>query len=314
MNQNIESSTTKTSEIDLHQAFDVIQIGPNKFRGKSPLTKPHVLNRGAYGGNLVAQAILVAIKTSPAGFKPHSLHSYFVKGVNDITPLDWEVEEISNGRSFVNRIVKGIQNDIVVYIANISLTNRNSHREAVKNGESPFQFQTPEDSYIQKARIQDLPVDDTNEKIFLHIKTFPEVKRSTTIEPTRKLSYLVKWGLPKPGSTDVQELQPLEDPIYQFLGLSSISDWISLEYLINHIGIDSSQLPRHTVSLDHSIYYHDDDFDATKWMAYSMKLVRIGLGRVLVEGEIYNDKGVHVASVVQERLYLINGRQKKSKL
>lgn len=312
MDQNLQSANLQTSEIDIHHAFDAEQIGPHKFKGKAPLAKPHVRNRGAFGGNLVAQAVLIAMKTSPPGFKPHSLHSYFVKGVNDLTPLEWNVDEISNGKSFVNRIVKGIQEGVVVYVANISLTSRNSHAEAIKNGESPFQFQTPEDPSVQNVKVQEIPLNHTNEKLFLHLKTSPDLHRSTTIEPNRKYSYWVKWGVPK-SDNNIEDLQKV-DPTYQFLGLSSISDWIWLEFLIKHIGIDTSQLPRHTVSLDHSIYFHDDDFDPTKWMTYSLKLVRISHNRVLVEGEIYNDKGVHVASIVQERLYLINGRQKKGKL
>ena len=56
------------------------------------------------------------------------------------------------------------------------------------------------------------------------------------------------------------------------------------------------------ISLDHVIYFHDDDFDVTKWMEFSYKCTRYAQDRVDFEGEIYNDKGVQVASFFQQGL------------
>ncbi|KAG7665872.1 TES1, partial [[Candida] subhashii] len=124
--------------VDVHAEFGVDQISQHNYRGRKPLIRPRPDARGVFGGNLAGQALLVAIRSSPPEFKPHSLHSFFVRAANDKTPIAWEVSEVSNGKTFVNRSIKGIQDGQIVYIANISLTKRNSHKEAVRKYEEYY--------------------------------------------------------------------------------------------------------------------------------------------------------------------------------
>lgn len=49
-------------------------------------------------------------------------------------------------------------------------------------------------------------------------------------------------------------------------------------------------------------------------MTYSFKTIRFSHDRVLFEGELYNDKGIHVASVVQEGLVKLSGAERDAKL
>ncbi|EGW33361.1 uncharacterized protein SPAPADRAFT_60699, partial [Spathaspora passalidarum NRRL Y-27907] len=152
--------------VDIPSELGVDEIGPNRYIGKKPLRKPDARNRGVYGGSLCAQAILVAMKSSPPGFRPHSLHSYFVKSVDEDTPVVWEVQEISNGRNFVNRMISAIQYDKLVYTANISLTLKNS-----KSGskEEEFSFQTPRDENFEKFKSDNLHIYEANPNLYIYL-------------------------------------------------------------------------------------------------------------------------------------------------
>ena len=55
--------------VDVQKEFGVTKISDNKYVGVKPLIKPSPQSRGAFGGNLVGQALLVAIRSCPEGFR-----------------------------------------------------------------------------------------------------------------------------------------------------------------------------------------------------------------------------------------------------
>ncbi|KAK6204819.1 thioesterase-like superfamily-domain-containing protein [Scheffersomyces amazonensis] len=331
------------STVDIDEEFGVIQVNESKYIGKKPLTKVAPAVRGAYGGNIAGQAILVAIKSSPPGFKPHCLHSYFVKPVNSEEPVEWDVEIISKGKNFCNRSVKGSQGGEIKYFANISLTRKNSNKEAqqkydeyVKKQEEgqdddedeevvqkPFGFQTPYHPWFSKYKPEDIEVDPRGVNILVYHKIIPalvDLKLSPEEEKIpvaeRRLAYYVKWGIENEQGFN----QPLKnvDDTYKYVGLGVISDSLFLTRLARALRLRDVNLNDmahyFSVSLDHIIYFHDDDFDVTKWMGFAFKAVRFVNKRVVLEAEMYNDKGVHVATLVQEGLVHLNGIEASAKL
>lgn len=331
-----ESSFPAEVENDVKEIYGVQQIAPNVYRGNHPLQKPMKKARGAYGGNLAAQAIAVALKSSPPGFRPHSLHSYFVKAVNDKDVVDYEVDQISNGRSFANRAITAKQNGDIVYTANISLTKNNSHVEAWKkynearekddpNAEKikPFEFSAPQHDWFEKHDVEKLPIGAANSTLLFYHKVFPELmsleltKEEENVPiAERKFSYMVKWGIENEQGFN----QPLKnvDPDYKYVGLAALSDSIFLTRLMRVFRIEDvdyrNLIHYFSVSLDHSLYFHDDDFDATKWMGVTFKALRCGHNRILIEGKIYNHKKVHVATFIQEGLVMFGGKEHQAKL
>ncbi|KAK6457977.1 HotDog domain-containing protein [Scheffersomyces xylosifermentans] len=306
--------------IDVEAEFGVEVLGPNEFRSKKPLAKPAEISRGAYGGNIAGQAILVAIRSSPEGFFPHSLHSYFVKPVDANKLVDWEVEEISKGKNFCNRSVKGKQDGEIKYFANISLTKNNSHDEIV---DKPFEFQTPLPPWVDSHKLSDIPVSDRGASILVYYKLFPELHDLSLTKAEeklpiseRRLSYYTKWGIENEGGFN----QPLKGVTkeYQYVGLAILSDALFLTRLARTLRAENHDLAEiihyYSVSLDHAIFFHDTDFDTTKWMTFAFKAIRYVNHRVILEAEMYNDKGVHVATIVQEGIVHFNGLEEHAKL
>jgi len=55
-----------------------------------------------------------------------------------------------------------------------------------------------------------------------------------------------------------------------------------------------------TSSLDHSIYFYDDNFDCGTWLLYLITSPRTASGRGVVQGRLYTREGSLIAIMTQE--------------
>ncbi|CCE79760.1 Piso0_001848 [Millerozyma farinosa CBS 7064] len=321
--------------LSLEQLFEVTKISDKEYRGNEPLLKPSKVSRGAYGGNIAAQALLVAIRSAGDGFTPHSLHSHFVRATKSDRVVVWKVKEINNGNNFKNRNLLAYQDDVITYIANVSLVKNNSHAKQVEIYEEyqkkmaekdaddddtrpmakPFGFQPPISGAGAQRPVSELPSDTRFNFGALESKSPPEMddltitKDEDNIAPSeRKLSTYIRLNLDA----------PINDPAFQFVGMGVISDYYFLSRLARILripGVDMKN-PVHymSLSLDHIVYFHDSDFDITKPFQLTFRAVRCANNRVLMEAEIYNDKGIHVVTIIQEGLVYLNGIEAEAKL
>ena len=90
---------------ELVELLDLEAIEDNLFRGKQPDT---VMQR-VFGGQVLAQSLVAAVRTVPEGYGCHSLHSYFLRPGDTKVPIIYDVEEIRDGRSFCTRRVAARQ-------------------------------------------------------------------------------------------------------------------------------------------------------------------------------------------------------------
>lgn len=318
----------------VQEELEVRKTGPSAYESVKPLQKPHPAVRGAYGGNIAGQAILVAMRSCPPGFTPHSLHLFFVKAISDDEPVQWHVTEVSNGKNFVNRYITGLQKNGVAYTANVSLAKKNllkkatvEYEKSVKLAETgdadelprPFGFQTP-----YPESLKGLDPDKMEYKTafgtphayhlfppdMYDLLLTPEEEKTPVSQ--RRLAYFFRWGN---GAADPVELL---DPAFQFVGLGVLSDTVFLTRMGRLLRLEGYDLrdpaPYMWVSLDHTIYFHDADFDVTKWMLFAWSAPRLANNRVLLEAEIYDSNGVQVALVIQEGLLQLNGLDREAKL
>ena len=70
----------------------------------------------AYGGDMVAQALVAASLTVTDGKAMHSMHSYFMRPVDIGADVRYEVEVLRDGRGYSTRQVRGFQNGRPVYV------------------------------------------------------------------------------------------------------------------------------------------------------------------------------------------------------
>ena len=67
-----------------------------------------------FGGHIAAQALMAAGRTIDRG-RVHSLHSYFLRAGDSMTPTLYEVDRIRDGKSFSTRRVVAIQHGKAIY-------------------------------------------------------------------------------------------------------------------------------------------------------------------------------------------------------
>ncbi|MEM6985923.1 MAG: acyl-CoA thioesterase domain-containing protein, partial [Pseudomonadota bacterium] len=88
----------------------------NLFRGQSEdIGSPQV-----FGGQVLGQALAAAQGTVDPTFCAHSLHAYFILPGDFNKPIVYHVDMTRDGRSFVTRRVRAIQNGRDIFILSAS--------------------------------------------------------------------------------------------------------------------------------------------------------------------------------------------------
>jgi acyl-CoA thioesterase-2 len=109
--------TTAQPALDaLVSLLDLEQLEQNLFRGQSPREGW----QRVYGGQVLGQALVAAVRTVEEPRAAHSMHGYFLLGGDPSHPIIYEVERIRDGRSFTTRRVKAIQHGRAIFTMSVS--------------------------------------------------------------------------------------------------------------------------------------------------------------------------------------------------
>ncbi|KAI5960512.1 hypothetical protein KGF57_001908 [Candida theae] len=291
------SSEKVLPPLDAKAVFDVVQIDEQTYRGIKPLRKPSKEVRGVYGGNIVGQGILVAMRSAP-GYTPNSAHTYYLKAVNEETPLTWKIEDISTGKSFATRKLFAYQNDVAVFSAMISLTTKNSASRTGSKDNTQMEYSIPAGKTLTTQSLKGVPSIYAAVPLFTYMRIYEEQRDKDTY------AFQLRWGI-KDDPNFHQELKNIT-PEYKYLGISVLTDWAGVDFLAHHLGIKT--LPKFETSIDHSVYFHEDDFDIDQWFTYVIGFKWIGNDRALVKADLYTEDNKQVVSIVQERLYVTSSK------
>ncbi len=101
---------------ELVELLDLEQIELGLFRARQPETQ---LQR-AFGGQVLAQALTAAYRTTPPKRTVHSLHGYFLLPGRVDTPMVYDVEIVRDGGSFSSRRVVARQGGRVIFYLSAS--------------------------------------------------------------------------------------------------------------------------------------------------------------------------------------------------
>ena len=80
----------------LVRLLDLRQLDDGPVRGHEPAGRP----QRVFGGQVAGQALVAAGRTVDPSRRVHSLHGYFVRAGDPTEPIEYEVENIRDGRSF----------------------------------------------------------------------------------------------------------------------------------------------------------------------------------------------------------------------
>lgn len=290
------------------------------FVGKYPLEPMIKGLRGTYGGESVTQALNAAWETVKGDdMLPHSLHSYFVRaGIPEI-PVTWEVTRINDGRNYSNRLVKGYQNGRVMFVLQTQFARDNlkSARQAAGKPATIEWTSAPTSMFDNyKDTVNELiPLSHTRD--LLHNRLTPELLNGSggilpnVVVPDNAFSYDTT------GNRTLAFFCKLNDRLHlsqnelkaKVLQLAFILDATYLGLMVASLGVKLQDWPRvkktldfFRVSLDHAIYFHDNEYKTDEWLYCEYRFPRMSNDRVLCYVSFYTLDRRLIATVTQEAL------------
>lgn len=274
----------------LHDLLQVESVEDNFFRG---IATPQGRGR-SFGGQVIGQALMSAIKTVGDERPVHSLHAYFMRPGDATKPVLYRVERDRDGRSFATRRVIAVQSGKP--ILNLAAS-----------------FHGVEEGYFQQADMPDVtPPEDLENEAELgerYKDHLPEAYLAWLRSP-RPFEFR-PVGLRPPFTREEQApVQHLWIRSRGDLGDSSAMHRAALSYVSDFGLLGTCVLPwakafidpdMQFASLDHAMWFHDE-FRLNEWHLYTMDSPWTGGARGFNRGQIYSRDGRLVASTAQEGL------------
>ena len=265
---------------DITEILQLDQVDTNIFVG--PII-PSSFTR-TFGGQVAAQALVAAVATVDKKYAPHSLHGYFV-GPGDATKHTvFLVEQIREGRSFVSRHIRAVQDGQQIFSMQCSF-----HRRDDSGIEHSDQMRKVPDPEMIAINPDDLPPSSRAllaEWAEWDIRQVPP--NLYDANPYTQGQQLVWFKTKK---------QLPDDESFHLCTLTYMSDMTLLHTaLVSH-----KDQPVQMASLDHALWFLRP-FRADEWLLYDQISPSAHAGQALTHGRVFNRQGDLVAIVTQEGL------------
>ena len=274
------------------------EIGEDVFRGTAHTSAPRI-----YGGQALGQSLLAAGLTVSPDRPPHSLHGHFVHPGRPDGPVDYHVERVRDGGSFATRQVRALQEGRTIFLATVSFQRPEGGPEhqlplsapAIPPEELPAPHEDP--SLVDADGAGWLrPLLDGIGVDFRFPEEYPRLaNRRGQARPPRQRAWI----------RTPERLG--DDPLLHAAAFAYCSDLFLLSATLpphaRHVDTPGLQL----ASLDHTVWLHAP-FRADEWHLYEQHGHRMGGGRGLSYGYLFDRAGRLVASTTQEGLLRFRNR------
>ncbi|KAG2023819.1 thioesterase II [Coprinopsis cinerea AmutBmut pab1-1] len=299
------AETDQVEHEQISTSLEVEKIDVNLFRSKS-LWLP-LRARGVFGGQVISQALVSATNCVDPSYALHSMHCYFLLSASPATPIIYSVERIRDGKSYVTRSVKAIQNGQIIFMMLCSFQKP----EALQpNHQWPMpQAPPPEECEYQEEKYRRL-VAQNGDGMSPKVK---ELYEAIAYERSRS-PVAIKVALEHDVSADgivrymywmrARSIPKYDAPFQKcILGYASDLQFIGTASRVvglrrgakegqNRLGMMST--------LDHTLWFYNNDFDFGDWVLYVIDCPAVGSGRAVVTGRIYTRDGKLIAVAAQE--------------
>lgn len=296
----------------LTDALELTEVAPQLFdRAFTGNTQPCPWPK-AYGGDMVAQAAVAAMRTADTDRLLHSMHSYFMRPVDIGAEVRYEVEVLRDGRGYSTRQVRAVQGGKPVYVCLAS-------------------FHVPEPSgpvwSPDAGAVSEWTVDP--ESLRTAAEALADVEPGTPEAGTLTDAAKAYWSqgrsfdmrhVPGPIYVEVEgeraphqgvwirAHQPITQPAEGLTldqthaaSLAYVCDYTIIEPTLRVLDKPWTEPGLVTASLDHAMWFHrpvrTDD-----WLLYAQEAVSAQNGRGLGLGRFFTTDGMLVATVCQEAM------------
>ncbi|MEL7302727.1 MAG: acyl-CoA thioesterase II [Pseudomonadota bacterium] len=254
-----------------------------------------------YGGQVLGQALMAALRTVEADRIAHSMHAYFLLGGDPDVPIIYDVERIRDGGSFTTRRVVAIQHGRAIFSMSAS-------------------FQKPETSFAHQDRMPDVPPPDAlpaerdlaamfGENLPDHVLSYLTRERPIEMRPINAERYRTRAKQEPKQAVWMRANGPMpDDPQLHQAALAYASDFTLLDTALIAHGKLLFDTDIQLASLDHAMWLHRP-FRLDDWLLYVQDSPSADSARGFCRGQVFTADGVLVASTAQEGLM----RQRQTK-
>ena len=286
-----KSHTANGSAVtNLLEILDLERLEENLFRGVSPQDGW----QRVYGGQVLGQALVAAVRTVPEERVAHSLHAYFLLPGDPAVPIIYEVERLRDGGSFTTRRVKGIQHGKAMFSMSVSFQKAEPGLDhQVSMPRVPMPEDLPSEKQLLKIFEGDVPED---------IRNYWKRERPIEMRPVDASRFVERSKSAPEQAIWMRATGKLPDafPLHQCV-LAYASDFTLLDTALIAHGKLMFDHDLQMASLDHALWFHRP-FRADDWLLYVQDSPSSQHGRGVCRGSVFTKEGVLVASVVQEGL------------
>jgi acyl-CoA thioesterase-2 len=243
-----------------------------------------------FGGQVLGQSLVAAIRTVEPTRGVHSMHAYFLRAGDADQPITFGVQRLRDGRSFSARRTHAYQDGVPILsmIASFQEPDEGvTHQDAMPEG-IPDPETLPStadllggfDHPVAKAWAFDRPFDVRHIDAPLYIS-------NDGVREARNAVWMKTFG-PMP-----------DDQGLHRAALAYASDYTLLESILRPHGLSWIHPGMSVASLDHAMWWHRP-VRVDDWLLYVQSSPSASGARGLAAGRIYNRAGELVASVAQE--------------
>lgn len=248
-----------------------------------------------FGGQVLGQALHAAYQTVPADRFAHSMHGYFILAGNTEIPITYEVDTIRDGGSFTTRRVVAKQEGKAIF-------NMAASFQLEQEG---FEHQITMPNVLPP----DVLLNDYDQIKHLQ-KVNPELYQRLTIIHPNAIEFRPVENFYK---GDIGKHQPYRHVWFKSREQCELSLPMQhqlLAYASDYNLLTTAAVPHldkalrsnlFFASLDHALWFHRD-FKIDDWLLYATDSPSAGGSRGFSRGNIFNQEGKLIASVVQEGL------------
>ncbi len=284
---------------DLIGILDLEELDLNLFRGRSPQNGW----QRVYGGQVIGQALVAAVRTVEPSRLAHSLHAYFLLPGDPKVPIIYDVDRIRDGKSFTTRRVTARQHGHPIFSMLVSFHAMEvglEHQAQMPDVPPPENLPTE-----KEVRAKLLPLLPES------VRRYYERERPIEMRPVEFDRYT---GKKYPDGRfhvwiKINGRLPDDLALHQ-CALAYASDMTLLDASLTPHGRTLFEKEFMAASLDHALWLHRP-FRADEWLLYAQDTPSLQGSRGFSRGLIFTRDGTLVASVAQEGLVRL--RWEKSK-
>jgi acyl-CoA thioesterase-2 len=275
---------------DLVAILDLEKIEENLFRGNSP----GFGWQRVFGGQVIAQALVAAMRTVDPARPVHSLHGYFLLPGDPKVPIIFDVDRLRDGGTFTTRRVNAIQHGRPIFSMSASFQSVEDgldHEIAMPAVPQPEDLPDEEAFKAMVDRFAPEPV-----------KRYWSRPRPLVMRPTDLSRFAGRVPTDPRQYVWVKTAEPLggDDNLHRTV-LAYLSDMTLLDTALLVHGRSVFDPTLQVASLDHAMWFHRaakvDD-----WLLYAQDSPSSSGGRGFTRGSLYDRSGKLIASVAQEGL------------